>query len=40
MLSLGKGMVKIGLSKDWVKSVCPPPQAQPCVAPVSRVNSA
>ena len=23
MLSLGKGMVKIGLSKDWVKPVCP-----------------
>lgn len=23
MLSLGKGMVKIGLSKDLVKSVCP-----------------
>jgi hypothetical protein len=28
MLNLGKGMVKIGLSKDLVKPVCPFTQAQ------------
>ena len=36
MLSLGKGLVKIGLSKDLVKPVCPflprPSPVRPCVA--------